>query len=46
MIGDFKFPDIDKKQISNEAKSLIKSILNPNPRRRYNIKMIKSHPWF
>lgn len=42
IVGDFKFPS---KQISDEAKDLVKCILNPNPRKRYTIEMIKAHPW-
>lgn len=45
IVGDFKFPEKDGKQISSEAKDLIKCILNPNPRKRYTIDMIKMHPW-
>jgi serine/threonine protein kinase len=40
VIGEFKFPD-DKKIISDDSKDLIKCILNPNPRKRYSIEMIK-----
>jgi 5'-AMP-activated protein kinase catalytic alpha subunit len=46
IIGDYKFPVDEKKVISEDAKDLIKSILNPNPRKRYNIEMIKLHRWF
>jgi serine/threonine protein kinase len=45
VIGEFKFPD-DKKLISDDSKDLIKCILNPNPRKRYSIEMIKMHRWF
>lgn len=45
IVGDFKFPD-QEKQISEDAKDLVKSILNPNPRKRYSIEMIKQHQWF
>jgi 5'-AMP-activated protein kinase catalytic alpha subunit len=34
---DFKFPPDDVKRLSDEAKDLIKSILNPNPRKRFTI---------
>jgi serine/threonine protein kinase len=45
IVGDFKFPVDDTKVLSEEAKDLVKCILNPNPRKRYNIDMIKMHPW-
>jgi serine/threonine protein kinase len=37
IVGDFRFPNEDQKKISEEAKDLVKCILNPNPRKRYNI---------
>ncbi|CAD8055379.1 unnamed protein product [Paramecium sonneborni] len=40
--GDFKFP----KYISNEAKDLIKNILNTDPLKRYTILEIRKHTWF
>lgn len=30
---------------SEEAKDLIKRILNPNPRKRFTIEQIMMHPW-
>ena len=46
IVGDFKFPSDDQKNVSEDAKDLVKSILNPNPRKRLSIELIKSHPWF
>lgn len=46
IVGDFKFPPDEEKQISEEAKDLVKSILNPNPRKRFSIDLIKQHGWF
>ncbi|CAD8052449.1 unnamed protein product [Paramecium primaurelia] len=40
--GDFKFP----KYISQEAKDLIKNILNVDPLKRYTILDIRKHSWF
>jgi len=31
--------------ISEEAKDLVKRILNPNPRKRFTIEQIMLHPW-
>jgi serine/threonine protein kinase len=31
--------------ISEEAKDLVKRILNPNPRKRFTIEQIMMHPW-
>ena len=45
IIADFKFPQIQKK-LSDDAKDLIKNILNPNARKRYNFEHIKAHRWF
>lgn len=45
IVGDFRFPSDDVKKISDEAKELVKLILNPNPRKRYTIEQIKMHPW-
>ena len=45
IIADFKFPQINKK-LSDDAKDLIKNILNPNARKRYNFEHIKAHRWF
>ncbi len=42
IVGDFKFP---AKQLSDDVKHLVKNILNPNPRKRFTIEMIKQHPW-
>jgi serine/threonine protein kinase len=41
IVGDFKFPIDESKQISEDAKDLVKGILNPNPRKRFNVDMIK-----
>lgn len=32
--------------MSEEAKDLITSILNPDPTQRFNIKDIRNHPWY
>jgi serine/threonine protein kinase len=37
IIGEFKFPPDDVKQISDDAKDLIRCILTPNPRKRYSL---------
>ena len=42
MSGDYKFP----KYISQEAKDLIKNILNIDPQKRYTISDIRKHIWF
>jgi serine/threonine protein kinase len=31
--------------ISDDAKDLVKRILNPNPRKRFTIEQIMAHPW-
>ena len=46
IIGDYKFPAEGSKTISEDAKDLIRCILNPNPRKRYTIELIKLHRWF
>ena len=35
-----------EKLVSEDAKDLIRCILNPNPRKRFTIEQIKSHKWF
>lgn len=45
IVGDFKFPAADDKKLSEDAKDLVKCILNPNPRKRFTIEQIKCHPW-
>ena len=37
--------DGQKIKISEEAKDLVKRILNPNPRKRFTIEQIMMHPW-
>ena len=39
--------DIDgvRFNITDEAKDLVKCILNPNPRKRFTIEKIMAHPW-
>ena len=37
--------DGPKMSISEEAKDLVKRILNPNPRKRFTIEQIMMHPW-
>lgn len=39
--GDYKFP----KYISNEARDLIKNILNTDPTKRFGISEIRNHSW-
>eukprot|EP01016_Furgasonia_blochmanni_P037092 TRINITY_DN4327_c0_g1_i11.p1 TRINITY_DN4327_c0_g1~~TRINITY_DN4327_c0_g1_i11.p1 ORF type:complete len:587 (-),score=117.16 TRINITY_DN4327_c0_g1_i11:267-2027(-) len=34
------------KNFSKSLKDLISNILNPNPKKRYTLESIKSHPWF
>ena len=45
IVGDFKFPNDDQKKVSEEAKDLVKAILNPNPRKRLTIEQIRAHSW-
>ena len=45
IVGDFKFPSDDVKRISEDAKDLVKGILNPNPRKRFTVDQIRNHPW-
>ena len=40
--GDSEAP---RNKISEEAKDLVKRILNPNPRKRFTIEQIMMHPW-
>lgn len=40
--GDFAIP----KFVSNEARDLLKCILNTDPLKRYTIEDIRKHPWF
>lgn len=42
MAGSYEIPNF----ISNDAKDLIKCILNTDPDKRYTIEDIKKHPWF
>ena len=39
--------DLDgiRTNISDDAKDLVKRILNPNPRKRFTIEQIMAHPW-
>lgn len=37
IIGEFRFPPDDYKLLSEDVKDLIKCILTPNPRKRFNI---------
>ncbi|EAS06162.2 Serine/Threonine kinase domain protein (macronuclear) [Tetrahymena thermophila SB210] len=39
--GDFTVP----KNVSNEARDLLKSILNTDPQKRFTIEEIRNHPW-
>ena len=41
-LGDFSMPLF----ISDEAKSLIRGILNTDPNKRLTIPQIKEHPWY
>lgn len=40
--GDNEAP---RNNISEDAKDLVKRILNPNPRKRFTIEQIMMHPW-
>ena len=40
--ADYKLPSF----LSDEVKSLISLILNPDPTKRYNIQDIRDHPWY
>jgi|TARA_B110000285_G_scaffold183275_1_gene207374 5'-AMP-activated protein kinase, catalytic alpha subunit len=40
--ADYKLPSF----LSEEAKDLINSILNPDPTQRFTIKDIRNHPWY
>ena len=40
--GDFELPNF----ISENAKDLLKKILNTNPEKRYKIEEIRTHPWY
>lgn len=42
MKGDYQIPSF----VSSKARDLLKRVLNTDPKSRYNIKQIKSHPWF
>ncbi|KAF2075285.1 hypothetical protein CYY_003414 [Polysphondylium violaceum] len=42
----FEFPESKFAHISNEAKDLIKRLLNVNPIKRYTCQQIISHPWY
>jgi serine/threonine protein kinase len=37
IIGEFKFPPVEVKYLSEDVKELIKSILTPNPKKRFTI---------
>jgi len=40
--GDFELPNF----LSNNAKDMLKRILNTDPKKRYNIEQIRKHPWY
>ena len=40
--GDFELPEF----LSDEAKDMLKRVLNTDPNTRYRIAQIRSHPWF
>ena len=42
MKGDYQIPSF----VSSKARDLLKRVLNTDPKSRYDIKQIKSHPWF
>ena len=42
LAGDYSFP----KFISNDAKDLIKGVLNVDPNNRFAIEEIRKHSWF
>ena len=35
----------DKVEISDDAKNLIRALLEPEPSKRLNIEQVKKHPW-
>lgn len=37
--------DVPRTNFNDDAKDLIKRILNPNPRKRFTIEQIMMHPW-
>ncbi|EGR31917.1 protein kinase domain protein, partial [Ichthyophthirius multifiliis] len=41
LAGNFNIP----KFVSNEARDLLKKILNTDPEKRYNVQNIRDHPW-
>ncbi|CAF4753109.1 unnamed protein product, partial [Rotaria sp. Silwood2] len=43
--GDFQFPDVEWKNISQEAKSIIQRMLIVNPANRITIDEILTSPW-
>lgn len=43
--GLIEFPDDEWKEISGEAKDIIKKMMNPNPKARITISQILEHPW-
>lgn len=46
LIAKFSIPLSEEDNLSDSCKDLICKILNPDPTKRYNIAMIKKHPWF
>ena len=40
--GEYKIPNF----ISSEGTNFLKGLLNINPKKRFNLEVIKSHPWF
>lgn len=40
--GDFQIP----KFVSNEARDILKGILNTDPQKRFTIEDIRNHPWY
>ncbi|KRX05936.1 Protein kinase-like domain [Pseudocohnilembus persalinus] len=43
--GKIDFPDAEWKQISQQAKDLIKNLLQVDPKKRFNAEQILNHPW-
>jgi mitogen-activated protein kinase-activated protein kinase 2 len=43
--GQYTFPDNEWKNVSNDAKDLIKSLLKTEPTQRITIQQVMEHPW-
>jgi len=43
--GKYEFPTDNWKHVGEEAKDLIRKLLQVDPRKRYTLKQVKQHPW-